>query len=275
MLHGTCCADLEHAAWLFLAGSTRSNPTKSRAVMFIQTRKMLCRSVLTAVVALVASGLSQATLVVGRFDPLFGKALQGVYYSGTASFTIAQQCLDLELGDALGIFIYSSNLCNGAASDMSFLGAQVNFTGSEMGQTTYASDPNAILGMFVRNHEVVGIQSVLIQQATGNLPGHEEFQLVFGQPNPVVDPNEGLVPVRNDLDNDYDDISVTNFQSTQLILVGGDVCSTSASCPVSSEAAVTEFSVPEPDSLALAFSALGLGWLVRRKRQGTVSRNTA
>ncbi len=241
--------------------------------MFSQVRKVLRSSALTALALLAVNGAAHATLVVGSFDPAFGAPLTGVNFSGTATFSISQNCLDLSLGDAIGVFIYSTNQCSGNPAGMSFLGAQVNFTGSQTGQVNFAGVSGAILGMFVQNHQVVGVQSLLIGPATSNLPGLEQFKLVFGQTNPVIDPAEGLVPTRNDGDGDYDDMLASEFQTTHLILVGGAAC-TQGNCPSLSQGAQTRF-VPEPGSLTLALSALGVGWLVRRKKPGAAAARAA
>jgi hypothetical protein len=124
--------------------------------------------------------------------------------------------------------------------------------------------------MFLQNHTVVGIQSTLIGPATvvgGPLNG-DVFELVFGQTSPHVDPNEGLVPVRGDGDTDYDDMTASAFDTTHLFLVSGPGCSLTSPC-VSGPAA-TNFVIPEPGSMALALAALGVGWLVRRKKPGAV-----
>ena len=202
--------------------------------MFSRFHKVLCKTALGALVALCANVAAQATLVVGVFDPAFGASLSGVNYNGTATFTISQNCLGIPLADGTGVFIYSSNNCGGSnPSQMGFLGADVNFTdnmGVLIGQVHFGA--GTILGMFVQNHAVVGVQSALIGPATvlsGVLAG-DQFELVFGQLNPVIDPNEGLIPERGDGDGDYDDMLASAFQMTHLILVGGPACTTA--CPM-------------------------------------------
>jgi hypothetical protein len=239
-------------------------------MMLSRFRKVLCRTALGALVALGANGAAQATLVVGVFDPTFGGLLPNVKYSGTASFNIAQSCLNNSLADAQGVFIYSVNTCNGNAAGMSFLGADVAFTdlsGTGIGSLHFNAIGGAIIGMFVQNHSVVGVQSELIGPATvmGGLLNGDQFELVFGQTNPVHDPGETGEPERGDGDHDYDDQMASYFTATHLILVGGPACG--ASCPSVSAAAATTFAVPEPGSLALVLGALGAGWLTRSKKR--------
>jgi len=240
--------------------------------MLSQFRKVLRNTTIGAVVALGASGAAQAALVVGVFDPAFGAILSGVNYSGTAQFTIAQSCLNNSLADAQGVFIYSGNTCSGNAAGMSFLGADVSFTdngGNAIGSLHFGSVANSIIGMFVQDHAVVGVQSQLIGGAlgvavSGGVLNGDRFQLVFGQTNPVNDPGEIGEPERGDGDNDYDDKMASYFTATHLILVGGPSCG--RSCPSVSNAAATTF-VPEPGTLALVLGALGAGWLTRGKKR--------
>jgi hypothetical protein len=243
-------------------------------MMLSRFRKVLCRTALGALVALGANGAAQATLVVGVFDPAFGAALSGVNYSGTASFNIAQSCLNNSLADAQGVFIYSVNTCSGNATLMSFQGADVAFTdggGNTIGSLHFNAIGGAIIGMFVQNHSVVGVQSELIGPATvmsGLLSG-DQFELVFGQTNPVHDPGETGEPERGDGDHDYDDQMASYFTATHLILVGGSACTQpGVTCPSLSNAAATRFAaVPEPGTLALVLGALGAGWLTRAKKR--------
>ena len=76
--------------------------------MFNGFRKVLCTTALGALVALGLNGAAQARLVVGVFDPVFGGSLPNVKYSGTATFSVNQACLNLGLADADGVFVYSS-----------------------------------------------------------------------------------------------------------------------------------------------------------------------
>lgn len=230
--------------------------------MLSQLRKVLRHSVLAAFAVLGVNGTAQATLVVGSFDPAFGAALQGVNFSGTATFSIAQDCLNLNL-PAAGLFIYSSNHCGSALSGMGFLGAHVDFTGADTGHVDFAANAFAVLGMYVENHKVVGVQTTLIGPATSTLSGSKQFDIIFGLLNPPNDPNEGLVPEANDGDNDLDDFPASTFQVTSLLLVSGEGCSQQRPC--TSNPAQTHY-VPEPGSLSLALAAIGAGWLVRRRK---------
>src|SRR5689334_22469507 len=88
-----------------------------------------------AVAGLVAASSANATLVVGRFDPSFGGALQGVNFSGTVTFNISQNCLDLGL--PTGAFIWRNYNCGGSSSAMQFLGADVHFSGAQSGDVHF------------------------------------------------------------------------------------------------------------------------------------------
>jgi hypothetical protein len=225
------------------------------------------------------AGMAQATLVVGVFDPNFGGPLNGTNYSGTATFSIDQNCLNLPLADATGVFVYSTNQCNGQPSGMSFLGASVNFTGAQTGQVTFAASAGEVLGMFIQNHQVVGVQSMVIGPAASTLSGSPTFDLLFGQPNPVVDPGEGLIPTRNDGDNDYDDMAASKFETTSLFLVsnvGNFQCSAASPCVSAPASTVYVSTVPELPVwvlLPICFLASRARWTSTRSGQAGSSRH--
>jgi len=204
---------------------------------------------------------AHATLVVGRFDPNFGGALNGVNFSGTATFNISQNCLNLGL--PLGAFVFSGYHCGGAPSDMQFLGADVHFSGAQTGDVHFNAQANVILGMYVQNGEVIGVQSRTIGGLTGaqsSLPGHPSFDIFFGVADwALLDPFETNAPVHNDGDHDLDDLSPDHFQQTHLILLGCE-----RGCV--SSAAATQY-VPEPGSLALVIGALGAAGLAGQRRR--------
>jgi hypothetical protein len=232
-------------------------------------RKALRSVALSVLAALGGAGTAHATLVVGVFDPNFGGLLSGANFSGTATFTIAQSCLDnlgLGLDPTRGVFIYSSNQCNGQAAGMSFVSADVNFTGTPSGQVHFGPQSNAILGMYVFNHQVIGVQSQWIGPSNA-LTGGYKFDLLFGQPSPMVDLGEGLNPSQGDNDHDYDDMPASAFQTTSMRLdgtYGGVVCPGDPQCV--SKPATTRF-VPEPGSMALVLGALTAGWLAAAPRR--------
>ena len=236
--------------------------------MLSHFRMVLRNTALGALVVLGANGAAQATLVVGVFDPAFGASLPGVNFSGTASFSIAQECLNLHLPTS-GLFIYNTNHCGSALSGMSFLGAHVDFTGAETGHVDFLANSFAVLGMYVQNNHVIGVQTSLIGPATSTLSGSKQFDLIFGMLNPHIDLNEGLIPSGHDGDNDdLDDFPASTFQVTSLFLVSGHGCSEKEPCV--SNPAQTHY-VPEPGSLSLALGALGAAWLVRRRKPGAIA----
>ncbi|HUP07641.1 MAG TPA: PEP-CTERM sorting domain-containing protein [Caldimonas sp.] len=223
-----------------------------------------------AVAGLAAASSANATLVVGKFDPSFGVAIPGVDFSGTATFNISQNCLDLGL--PTGAFVWRGYNCGGSSSAMQFLGADVHFSGAQSGDVHFAADPGnplIVLGMYVQNGHVTGVQtSGFISAAQSTLPGNQSFSIYFG-----VDPStltwedfiERQPPVHSgDGDHDLDDLSADSFQQTHLVLLSG--CRSDCT----SNLATTHY-VPEPGSLALVIAALGVAGLASRKRRGVTT----
>jgi len=194
-----------------------------------------------------------------------------VNFHGTATFTISQSCLNLNLGP-LGAFIYSTYDCGGGGSGMGFVGAHVDFTGLQTGFVDFLGSSTAILGMYVRDHQVIGVQSMVIGPEPSNLPGPPPppilFDLLFGVLNPNYgDGDENHYPGR-DGDGDLDDYAASVFQNTSLFLIS-DGCIPGGDSPCTqSRPASTEFVVAEPGSLVLAMGALGVAGLagLRRRR---------
>jgi hypothetical protein len=223
---------------------------------------------------------ASATLVVGRFDANFGPPLNGVDYGGTATFSIAQSCLNLNL-PAGGAFIFAGYDCDaggpGTNAGMALLGADIDFSGAQTGTVDFAATANAILGMYVQNNLVIGVQSIVIGPATSTLPGNPQFDIVFGLLHPpAVTPGENHFPGQ-DGNGDLDDLPAADFQTTSLFLVSGG-CTPGAllnACVQSNPASVAyvpEPGVPEPGSLALVLGALGVAGLAARKRRGVSAR---
>ena len=225
-----------------------------------------------------AVGSAQAALVTGRFDPDFGGALAGTNFVGTATFSIADACLNL-LSPGVGAFIYQTYSCGGvgSGSGMTFLGAQVDFTSSTgglNGSVTFAGDPlgfSSILGMYVKDGQVLGIQSSanpLIGSSTflNVNSSFYGFYLLFGVTNPVIGADENHFPGPETIsDHDLDDQPLADLQQTRLFQ-SSDTCSATniAGCSASNSAATT-FETPEPGSLALALGALTLGLALRQR----------
>jgi hypothetical protein len=237
--------------------------------MLNQFRKVLRNALMGAFVALGGSGAAQATLVVGVFDPLFGPPLTGVSFSGEGVFNISHDCLT----QGYNLFVYAFDKCGASSANMSFGGADVDFTGTKTGSLIFGSGQLQVLGMYVLNDKVIGIQTTLstAATATGGLAG-DQFEIIFGETNPTHETaaQEGTTPTGPDHpgDGDMDDQLPGVFQVTSLFLVNGPGCSQAHPC-VSGPAA-TSFVIPEPGSLSLALAALGVGWLVRRKKPGTL-----
>jgi len=237
--------------------------------MITRFRKVLRNAAMGAFVALGASGASQATLVVGVFDPAFGAALSGTNFSGVGQFNISQNCLN----QGYNLFVYTFDNCGGSnPSGMSFISAHVDFSGALTGTVDFGSSALNVLGMYVQNNHVIGVQTTLSTgaTATGGLAG-DVFKIIFGLTNPTFETaaQEGTVPSGPDHpgDGDLDDQLPGVFQVTHLDLISGPACSRpGVTCPSQSNSAATSF-VPEPGSLALVLGALGAGWLTRSKKR--------
>jgi uncharacterized protein (TIGR03382 family) len=246
-----------------------------------QFRKVLHNAAVGAFVALGASGAAQAALVVGVFDPEFGgTTLTNTSFHGIANFNISQDCLNLALPTG-GAFIYASYDCGGGGSGMSFVSAHVDFTNTmtsaPTGSVDFSASATAILGMYVLNGKVIGVQSEVIGPSTSTLPGFGDpkFDLLFGMLNPVIGTDEGHPPGPDPVsDFDLDDLPASTFQTTSLFLVSSG-CTPGGTNPCEQSNAATTRYVPEPGSMTLALAALGVGWLVRRKKPGArVARTT-
>ncbi|MBV9889718.1 MAG: PEP-CTERM sorting domain-containing protein [Rhizobacter sp.] len=239
--------------------------------MLNRIRKPLRNAVMGAVVSLAGAGAAQATVVGGVFDPAFGAALKGVNFSGTVQFEISQNCLD----PSWNLFVYATSTCNSHPSGELFDFAHVNFTGTQTGSLDFGSGALTVLGMYVQNHHVIGVQTSLSVPvtATGGLAG-DQFEIIFGRTNLTAAEalQEPGPPTGPDGDSDLDDFPATDFQVTTLFLVNGPGCSLTAPCK--SNPATTTY-VPEPGSLSLALGSLGIAWLVRRKKPGALTAPTA
>jgi MYXO-CTERM domain-containing protein len=257
-------------------------------MMLSTVRKLLCSTPLVVAAALGIAGSAQAATVTGRFDPIFGATLGNVGYRGTATFQIADACLSLggPTSGAGGAFVYAGFDCDGggAGTDagMKFLGAHVDFfdpsnTSIIWGSVDFVLDPNAILGMFVQNNAVIGVQSGVIGAATSvwtiNAPADLNFFIQFGIAGYVAtDPFESHAPQSpfpGDGDNDLDDQLPSAFQATTMFQqVGGCTPTASTGACAASNPATTVY-VAEPASSTLALAALaalcGAG-AVRRRR---------
>ena len=225
--------------------------------MLSQFRKVLRNTGLAALMGLGIGGTAHAALVVGVFDPNFGGPLNGTNYSGTATFSISQSCLDLNL-PSIGLFIPAVLSCGSGGSGMQFLGAHVNFTGVQTGAVDFAASTGDILGMYIRDHQVIGVLSKVIGPEQSTLLGGESFDLLFGV----------LLPPPLSIFSPFPDALIDALQTTSLFLVTGGCTPGSATNPCTqSNPASTTFAVPEPGSMALVLGALGIAGLVGATRR--------
>jgi hypothetical protein len=238
--------------------------------MFRRVRKVLATAGLVLLAGVGVSQPAGATLVVGHFDPTFGGALPGVSFTGTATFTVSQNCL------GFSGFVSANFNCGGASSGMGFVSANVNFTNTvtnaELGSVSFGADPSGVLGMYIQNGQVLGIQTVSVgpfeigPSTSTSLPGapNATFDLFFGLPHQSILAllGENHPPGPPDGDGDLDDQPASAFQTTSLVLLG---CSSNCT----SNGAQTTYALPEPGSFALVIGALGaaagLGGLRRRR----------
>jgi len=225
--------------------------------MLSQFRKILRQTVFASLAGVGLCGTAHAALVVGVFDPDFGGPLAGTNYSGSATFSISQSCLDLKL-PSIGLFIPAFLPCGSGGSGMEFLGAHVNFTGAQTGSVDFAASTGDILGMYVKDHQVIGVWSKVIGPDLSTLPGGQYFDLLFG---PLFPPPASIFAP-------FPDAFIDALQTTSLFLVSGG-CTPGAShnaCTQSNPAA-TAFAVPEPGSMALVLSALGIACIAGTRRR--------
>lgn len=222
-------------------------------------------------------GAAQAALVTGRFDPDFGVNLAGIGFQGTATFTISQACLD-SIGTT-GAFVYAAYDCGGGASGIGFVGAHVDFYNSPGGgpagtvdftAANYVVDTNVppeaqsnpVLGMYVLNHQVIGVQTMMIgSELSAGLPGGERlFQIQFGRHTYDYGTFENHPPGSEGPpdDDDLDDYPASDFQTTTMYVLDGN------GIPQESNPANTTY-VPEPGSAALVLAALLAAGGLRRR----------
>jgi len=231
--------------------------------MLSQFRKILRHTVLAGLAGLGLCGTGHAALVVGVFDPDFGGPLAGTNYSGSATFSISQSCLDLNL-PSIGLFIPAFLPCGSGGSGMEFLGAHVNFTGLQNGTVDFAASTGDILGMYVKDHQVIGVWSKVIGPTLSTLPGSQYFDLLFG---PLFPPPASIFAP-------FPDAFIDALQTTSLFLVSGGCTPGGRNPCIQSNPAATAFAVPEPGSMALVLSALGIACIAgtRRRSSRTSSR---
>jgi hypothetical protein len=204
--------------------------------------RFVCKALISVGFVLAAFGAGSSANATN-----FGVSVDGANYSGTAVFNISQNCLNLGL--PLGAFVFSGYNCGGSSSAMQFLSADVHFSGAQTGDVHFNAEANVILGMYVQNGVVTGVQSRTIGPATSDLPGNPAFDIFFGVADwASLDPFQTHAPVHDDGDSDLDDLSPDHFQQTHLV-------------PLTSN-------VPEPGSLSLVVATLGAAALANRRRRG-------
>src|SRR5438270_271710 len=125
---------------------------------------------------------ANAAVIVGVFDPDFGGNLTGTNFSGTVQFEIDQACLN----PGWSLFVYRNSTCGigGPLSGEKFDFAHVVFSGVQSGTVDFVTGELQVLGMYVQNHQVIGVQTTLSNPvgAVGGLAGNS-FEIIFGRTN--------------------------------------------------------------------------------------------
>lgn len=244
------------------------------------TRNALLSVLLAGSALLTATGSSQAALLTGRLDPLFGgpSALSTLFVTGTETFGLADACL------SLNGFVSASGTCGSTAPAMRFTGAMLDFfqggaNGTLVGTATFipGNPISPIVGMWFGNGQVLGVQSLVIGSADlliGNILYSLDMQLGYTD---LSSSPAGIGQFTGG--NTFTSIGQLKANSTTTLFVDSrsDPCGIgqlTATCAGSSDALATTLTttagsvatVPEPGSLALTLVALSAGALVRRRR---------
>jgi hypothetical protein len=232
------------------------------------------------------SGAAQAALVTGHLDPVFGgsSALSDLYFTGTETFTVANDCL------GLSGFVAASGTCGGSTpAAMNFTGATINFYNEDptdpgavfLGTATFLGDSstslNPILGMDVSNGKVVAVQSLVIGSATITLNNVSYLlDIEFGRTDLTLGPASNVGEYTGNTFTNIANLSPYN-ETTLFVDPGGhtnpcNVSGLDSSCASSVPALTTlqtfaAGSAAEPATWATMLFGVGaIGAAMRRRR---------
>jgi len=230
------------------------------------------------------SGAARAALVTGHLDPEFGgtSALSDLYVTGTETFTLANACLGLTG------FVAASQTCDGTPAAMNFTSAAINFYNEDptdpgsvlLGTAVFTGDSstllNPILGMYVSDGQVVGLQSLVIGTAEVKLDGTTYLlDIQFGRTD-LTYYKSNLGEYIGGVFTPFGDLGA-NDDTTLFVDPGGynnscNVSGLASTCPSSAPAVTTlqtflGAGVPEPAAWATMLLGIGaIGSAMRRRR---------
>jgi hypothetical protein len=251
--------------------------------MTLKSMRIFAATLALAVAA--GSGAAQAALVTGHLDPEFGgtSALSGLYFTGTETFTVANDCL------ALSGFVAAGGTCGGAPAAMNFTGATINFFNEDptdpgaqfLGTATFLGDSstslNPMVGMDVSGGKVVGVQSLVIGTADVTLNNISYLlDIEFGRTDLTFGPGSNLGEYNGNTFTKIANLPPYN-ETTLFIDPGGrnnpcNISGLASSCSASVPALTTlqtfaSGSAPEPAAWAMMLVGVGaVGAVMRRRR---------
>jgi hypothetical protein len=239
-----------------------------------RARQWLARlSLLCAGLALGAS--ANAGNIRGSWDPQFNSTFTGVGFRGEITFFVPDDCLS----GTPGATAYVNDVDACAAGGMYLVDAEVvlyNYPNANQVQSTITFAPplpltDPILGILVEYDAITG---------AGTVVGLDTDRIGPQPSNQVPGPFIGTLPINfpDKLFLQFSSGFLESFPFNQLTPGGaylvpasctptdfdGEICIPSyAEGDLSNRGVVTY--VPEPGSLALLLSAMGAGWLTRRR----------
>jgi hypothetical protein len=206
---------------------------------------------------LAAAGPTQAALITGKLDPLFGgsSALSSLDVTGNEYFFVADACL------GHNGTVQASGTCGVSPAGMLFNSATFTFTDpNSLWSQDVTFSPvfltGAVTDMVIKGGQVVGIDTSEFEFATLNYGGKTYdlgIQLAFS----VGAGQTTMLSILNCGSSSDDDVDDKNGQLTCSNQPGGSSSALATS--------LTTSAIPEPGSLLLACSAVVAGAVVRRR----------